>query len=163
MFYADAFEFCWGDAYDEAVEELGLEPVDQPQISIESMSLKDGMTYTAEVQLKPEVTLGEYKGIEIEKPDYSVKDEEVEAKINEEREKNARFLDVDRAAEYGDRVLIDYTGSVNGEKFEGGTAEEQTLVLGSNAFIPGFEEQVVGMKQGEERDINVKFPDDYHA
>lgn len=163
VFYADAFEFCWGDAYDEAIEENGLEPVDQPNISIESMSLKDGMTYTAEVQLKPEVTLGEYKGMEIEKPDYSVKDEEVDAKINEEREKNARFVDVDRAAENGDRVLIDYSGSVNGEKFEGGTAEGQTLVLGSNTFIPGFEDQIVGMKQGEERDINVKFPDDYHA
>ncbi len=163
VFYADAFEFCWGDAYDEAIEEFDLEPVDQPKISIESMSLKDGMTYTAEVQLKPEVTLGEYKGMEIEKPDYSVKDEEVDAKINEEREKNARFLDVDRAAENGDRVLIDYSGSVDGEKFEGGTAEGQTLVLGSNTFIPGFEDQIVGMKQGEERDIQVKFPDDYQA
>ena len=163
VFYADAFEFCWGDAYDDAIEENGLLPVDQPEISIESMSLKDGMTYTAEVQLKPEVTLGEYKGMEIEKPDYSVKEEDVDARINEEREKNARFLDVDRAAENGDRVLIDYSGSVGGEKFEGGTAEEQTLVLGSNTFIPGFEEQIVGMKQGEEKDISVRFPDDYHA
>jgi trigger factor len=115
------------------------------------------------VQLKPEVTLGAYTKLEVPEPDFVVKDEEVLAEIEKEREKNARFIEVERAVENGDRVILDYSGSVNGEKFEGGTAEDQLLVIGSGTFIPGFEEQLVGLKAGDEKDISVKFPEEYSA
>ena len=115
------------------------------------------------MQLKPTVKLGAYKGIEVEQPTYTVEDADVNAEIEKEREKNARFVDVERAVENGDRVVIDYSGSVDGVQFDGGTAEEQTLVIGSNTFIPGFEEQLIGMNVGEERDITVTFPEEYHA
>ena len=163
VFFEDAFDICWGDAYDDAIEEFELVPVDKPSITINKMSKEEGVEFVAEVQLQPTVKLGKYKGLEVEKPDYSVKEEEVDKKIEEEREKNARFVDVDRAAENGDRVIIDYAGTIDGVAFDGGTAEGQTLVLGSGAFIPGFEDQVVGMKIDEERDVKVQFPKDYPA
>lgn len=110
------------------------------------------------------MTLGDYKGIKFDKIEYNVKDEDVEEELKRLQERNSRLIDVtDRAVEDGDTVIIDYSGSVDGVKFEGGTAEKQTLVIGSKTFIPGFEEQIIGMKIGEDRDINVKFPDDYHA
>ncbi len=137
--------------------------MDKPSIDIEKISLAEGVVYTAEVQLKPEVVLGAYKGIEVEKPTYTVEDADVEREIEQEREKNARFVGVERAVENGDRVILDYSGSVDGEKFDGGTAEEQPLVIGSGTFIPGFEEQMVGMSIGEEKDITVTFPEEYHA
>ncbi len=161
VFFEDAFEMIWGDAYDEAVKEHDLIPVDQPELSIETISLEEGVSFTAEVQLQPEVKLGAYRGLEVEEPNFSVEDAAVDAQIEQEREKNARFIDVDRPAENGDRVVIDYAGTVDGVAFDGGTAEEQTLVLGSHSFIDGFEEQVVGMKAGEEKDLQVKFPDNY--
>ncbi len=163
VFYEDAFELSWGDAYDAAVEEHDLYAVDRPEVDILTISEEDGVTFTAVVQLKPDVTLGEYKGIAVPKPDYTVSDADVDKALDEEREKQARFVDVDRAAENDDRVLLDYSGSVDGVQFDGGTAEEQTLVLGSNTFIPGFEEQLVGVKAGESRDVRVTFPTDYHA
>lgn len=163
VFYEDAFELCWGEAYDEALEENGFIAVDKPSIDIEKISREEGLVFTAEVQLKPEVKLGAYKGIEVEKPTYTVEDADVDAVIEQEREKNARFVDVERPVENGDRVIIDYSGSVDGVRFDGGTATEQTLVIGSNTFIPGFEEQLVGMTVGEERDIQVTFPAEYHA
>jgi len=113
--------------------------------------------------VKPEVKLGDYKGIEVEVEEYTITDEAVENEINRERDKLARYVDVDRAAELGDRAILDYSGSVDGVKFDGGTAEEQSLDLGSGMFIPGFEEQVVGMKAGEEKDITVTFPEAYHS
>ena len=163
VFFEDAFEIVWGDAYDAALEEFELSAVDKPSIDIEKISLAEGVVYTAEVQLKPEVVLGAYKGIEVEKPTYTVEDADVEREIEQEREKNARFVGVERAVENGDRVILDYSGSVDGEKFDGGTAEEQPLVIGSGTFIPGFEEQMVGMSIGEEKDITVTFPEEYHA
>jgi trigger factor len=163
VFYEDAFELCWGEAYDKAVEEHDLFVVDRPDVDILSIGENEGVVFTAEVTLKPEVTLGAYKGIAVPKADYTVSDEDVMKALEAERENQARFVDVDRPAENGDRVLLDYSGSVDGEKFDGGTAEDQTLVLGSNTFIPGFEDQLVGIKAGESRDVNVTFPAEYHA
>lgn len=161
-FYEEAFDLVWGDAYDAALAEHKLTAVDKPSLDITAIGL-DGVVFTAEVQLKPEVTLGAYQKLEVPEPDFAVKDEEVLAEIEKEREKSARFVEVDRAVENGDRVILDYSGSVNGEKFDGGTAEDQLLVIGSGSFIPGFEEQLVGLKAGEEKDISVKFPDEYSA
>lgn len=163
VFFEDAFELCWGDAYDAALEENGLTAVDKPTLDIEKIGKDEGVVFTAVVQLKPTVKLGAYKGIEVEQPTYTVEDADVNAEIEKEREKNARFVDVERAVENGDRVVIDYSGSVDGVQFDGGTAEEQTLLIGSNTFIPGFEEQLIGMNVGEERDITVTFPEEYHA
>lgn len=163
VFFEDAFELCWGDAYDAALEENGLTAVDKPTLDIEKIGKDEGVVFTAVVQLKPTVKLGAYKGIEVEQPTYTVEDADVNAEIEKEGEKNARFVDVERAVENGDRVVIDYSGSVDGVQFDGGTAEEQTLVIGSNTFIPGFEEQLIGMNVGEERDITVTFPEEYHA
>ncbi len=161
VFYEDAFEEIWGDAYDAALKEHELLAVDKPAIDIDTISVEEGVVFTAEVQLMPTVTLGRYKGIEVEVPSYTVGDAEVLAELDKEREKNARFIDVEREIKDGDRVVLDYSGSVDGEKFEGGTAEDQTIVVGSGTFIPGFEEQLTGMKTGESRDITVKFPDEY--
>ncbi|MDO4564793.1 MAG: trigger factor [Clostridia bacterium] len=162
-FYEDAFELCWGDAYDAALSEHGLVAVDRPAVDITAISEAEGVTYIAEVQLKPEVKLGQYKGIAIPKLEYNVSDEEVEKELNAEQEKQARFIDVEREIKDGDRIILDYSGSVDGEKFDGGTAEDQTLVIGSKSFIPGFEEQLIGAKPGEKRDIKVTFPEEYHA
>ena len=162
-FYEEAFEIVWGDAYDAALLEHDLTAVDKPSLDIATIDVATGVVFTAEVQLKPEVTLGAYKKLEVPEPDFAVTDEEVMAEIEKEREKNARFLEQDRAVIDGDRVVLDYSGSVDGEKFEGGTAEDQLLVIGSGTFIPGFEEQLVGMKAGDEKDISVKFPEEYSA
>ena len=163
IFYEDAFDACWGEAYDAAIDEHGLFAVDRPDVDIETIGENEGVVFNAVVQLKPEVKLGQYKGIAVPKADYTVSDEDVLKALEEEREKQARFVDVDRPAQNGDRVLLDYSGSVDGEKFEGGTAEDQTLLLGSGTFIPGFEDQLVGAKAGESRDVNVTFPTEYHA
>lgn len=162
-FYEEAFELVWGDAYDAALAEHDLTAVDKPSIDIGTISTAEGVVFTAEVQLKPEVTLGAYQKLEVPEPDFTVTDEEVMAEIEKEREKNARYIEVERPVENGDRVVLDYSGNIDGEKFEGGTAEDQQLVIGSGTFIPGFEEQLVGMKAGEEKDIPVKFPDEYSA
>lgn len=163
VFFEDAFEIVWGDAYDAALDEFELVAVDKPTLDIEKIGLAEGVVFTAEVQLKPEVTLGVYKGIEVEKPTYTVEDADVDREIEQEREKNARFVGVERPVENGDRVILDYSGSVDGVAFDGGTAEEQTLVIGSGTFIPGFEEQIIGMRAGEEKNITVTFPQEYHA
>ena len=163
VFFEDAFEIVWGDAYDAALDEFELVAVDKPTLDIEKIGLAEGVVFTAEVQLKPEVTLGAYKGIEVEKPTYTVEDADVDREIEQEREKNARFVGVERPVENGDRVILDYSGSVDGVAFDGGTAEEQMLVIGSGTFIPGFEEQIIGMRAGEEKNITVTFPQEYHA
>ena len=163
VFYEDAFELVWGDAYDAALAEHSLTAVDKPSLDISSISLAEGIVFTAEVQLKPEVSLGAYKKLEVPEPEFTVDDSEVLAELEKEREKSARFIEVERAVENGDRVVLDYSGSVDGEKFEGGTAEDQLLVIGSGTFIPGFEEQLVGMKTGDAKDISVRFPDEYSA
>lgn len=162
-FYEEAFEIVWGDAYDAALAEHSLTAVDKPALDIETIDAQSGVVFSATVQLKPEVTLGAYKKLEVPEPDFAVTDADVLAEIEKEREKNARFIEQDRPVESGDRVVLDYSGSVDGEKFEGGTAEDQLLVIGSGTFIPGFEEQLIGLKVGDERDIQVKFPAEYSA
>lgn len=163
VFFEDAFELVYADAYDKMVEELGLEPVGRPDISIDRIGLEDGAAFTAEVDVKPEVSLGAYKGIEVVSRAYTVEDAQLDQIIDQEREKVARYVEMERPVELGDRVLLDYSGSVDDVKFEGGTAEDQTLDIGSGRFIPGFEDQLIGLNKGEEKDISVTFPEEYHA
>ncbi|MBQ6922213.1 MAG: trigger factor [Clostridia bacterium] len=164
IFYEDAINGCFPKYYGEVLDkEPSIEAVAHPDVDIKKIDEK-GLVIEAVVAVKPDVTLGEYKGIKFKKPVYNVKDEDVDADIERLRERNSRMIDVeDRAVEDGDTTVIDYSGSIDGVKFDGGTAEKQTLVIGSKSFIPGFEDQIIGMKKGEEKDITVKFPDDYHA
>lgn len=163
VFYDEAFDLCWAEPYDAAIKEHNLQPVDRPSVDVTEISEEKGIVYVAEVQLRPSVTLGQYKGIEIPRQAYTVTDEEVENSLRSEQEDQARFVDVERPAIDHDRVLLDYAGTVDGVAFEGGTAEDQTLDLGSGTFIPGFEEQLIGISAGEERDVKVTFPEQYHA
>ena len=164
VFFDDAFDLVYPNAYEAAVQEHGITPVDRPDVSIVSVEQGAPIVFTAEVAVKPEVTLGAYKGIEVEKQEYNVTDEMVEAEIDKEREKIASTSEItDRPVANGDKINLDYSGSVDGVKFEGGTAEGQELTIGSGTFIPGFEEQLVGMEIGEDRDINLSFPEQYHA
>ena len=163
-FFDDAFDIVYPEAYQAAIAEQGVEPVDRPDVSIET--LPDGenpLVFSLVVAVKPEVELGAYKGIEVEKRAYNVTDDEVDVAIAQLQEGVARMVDVDRPVENGDTVNLDYSGSVDGVKFDGGTAQGQTLTIGSGQFIPGFEEQMVGMAVGEEKDIEVTFPEEYHA
>ncbi len=164
VFYEEAINYAFPKYYEQILEkETEIKAIATPDIDIKKISDK-GISLIAIVPVKPEVTLGEYKGIKFDKIEYNVKDEDVEAELKRLQDRNSRLVDVtDRAVENGDTVVIDYSGSVDGVKFEGGTAENQNLTIGSNTFIPGFEEQVVGMKIDEEKDINVKFPEEYHA
>ena len=164
VFYEEAINQAFPKYYTEILEkETTIEPVASPDLDIKKISEK-GITMIAIVAVKPEVVIGAYKGITYKKNVYNVKDEDVEEELKRLQERNSRLVDVtDRAVENGDNVVIDYSGSVDGVKFEGGTAEKQTLVIGSGTFIPGFEDQLIGMNIGEDRDINVKFPDEYHA
>lgn len=161
IFYEDAFEEVFPETYQDAVAEHELEVVSRPEIDILSIDAENGIVYTAEVFLTPEVKLGKYEGVEVRKPVRKVTAKAVDEEIEKVREQNIRWIDADRAAKDGDSVILDFSGSVDGEKFEGGTAEGQTLILGSGNFIPGFEDQLVGMKAGEEKDINVTFPEQY--
>lgn len=161
IFFEDAFEIAFPDAYSEALNENDIQVVSRPEnVDIKSF---EPLVVTAEVWTKPEVVLGDYKNLEVEIPAFEVKDEDVDEAINEIREKNASFVNVERAAQMGDIVIIDYSGAVDGVKFDGGTAESQQLELGSKTFIPGFEEQVAGMNIDETKDITVTFPEKYHA
>ena len=158
VFYDEAFDLCWAEPYDAAIREHDLTPVDRPSVvDIPKMSEAEGVTYVAEVQLKPEVTLGQYKGIAVKKLAYTVTDEEVDNALKMEQQKQVRYEDVDRPVENGDRIILDYCGKVDGVAFDGGTAEDQSLDIGSGTFIPGFEEQLVGVNPGEEKDIHVTF------
>ncbi len=164
VFYEEAINYAFPKYYSEVLEkETSIYAIANPDIDIKSIS-DDGLSLIAIVPVKPDVKLGEYKGIKIKKVEYNVKEADVKAELTRLQERNSRLVDVtDREVKDGDTTIIDYSGSVDGVKFDGGTAEKQTLVIGSKTFIPGFEEQLIGMKIGEERDINVKFPDDYHA
>lgn len=162
VFYSDAIDAVYYEAYEAAVKEHDVEPVDAPSVDIVSID-DNGFVFTAEVDVKPEVTLGQYKGIEVTRTTYTVPDAMVEADIQATRERQARLVEVEREAAMGDTVTMDYAGTVDGVAFDGGTAQDQNLELGSGRFIPGFEEQLVGMKAGEEKDINVTFPSEYHA
>ena len=163
-FFDDAFDIVYPEAYQAAIAEQGVEPVDRPDVSIETLPVGETpLVFSLVVAVKPEVELGAYKGIEVEKRAYNVTDDEVDAAIAQLQEGVARMVDVDRPVENGDTVNLDYSGSVDGVKFDGGTAQGQTLTIGSGQFIPGFEEQMVGMAVGEEKDIEVTFPEEYHA
>ena len=163
VFFDDAFDSCWADVYEAAVKEHNIQPVDRPSVEISSVSEQTGVDFTAEVQLTPTVTLGEYKGVEVIRREAAVSDEEVNAALEAEQQKQTRFTDVERPVQNGDRIVLDYEGTVDGVAFEGGTAEDQNLDIGSGTFIPGFEEQLVGAVAGEDRDVNVTFPEEYHA
>ena len=164
VFYDDAFELVAQPAYEEAIKADNLQVVDRPQVDIEQIGSGKELKYTIEVFVKPDVTLGEYKGVAVEKKIEKVTDEAVDARIERDVERASTTQDVEgRAVENGDIVNLDYAGTVDGVAFEGGTAEKQSLMIGSGMFIPGFEEQMVGMNIGEERDLSVKFPEQYHA
>ena len=164
MFYEDAFNEIAGDAYAKALEENKVDAVSKPEIDIIQIEKGKDLIFTAVVATKPEVTLGKYKGIEIKKVEYNVSDEDIEHELMHMAEKNARLVSVeDRAVESGDITTIDFEGFVDGEAFEGGKAENHELTIGSNTFIPGFEDQIIGMKLEEEREINVKFPEEYFS
>lgn len=164
VFYDDAFELVAQPAYEEAIKAENLQVVDRPQVDVQQIGAGQELKYTLEVFVKPDVTLGEYKGVAVEKNVEKVTDEAVDVRIQNDVERASTTQDVtDRAVENGDIVNLDYAGSVDGVAFEGGTAQGQSLTIGSGMFIPGFEEQMVGMNIGEERDLSVKFPEQYHA
>lgn len=162
--YQDALDFILPDAYANAVEEAGINPVDRPEIDIDTMEKNQPLVFTAKVTVKPEVQLGEYKGIEVTKQDTEVTDEEIENQLKENQERFAELaVKEDEAIVEGDTAVIDFEGFVDGEAFEGGAGTDYSLEIGSNSFIPGFEEQLVGVKAGEEKDVEVTFPEEYHA
>lgn len=162
VLYEDAINFACSDAYNKAIDENGLEPVDRPEIDIVQIGKGKDFIFTATVTVKPEVELGQYKGLEVKKDEVKVTEEDVMAELNRVAERNAKLITVeDRPVQNGDIVNIDFEGSINGEPFEGGSAKGYSLVVGSNTFIPGFEEQLVGLNLNEEKEIQVKFPDDY--
>ena len=162
--YQDALNIVLPKAYEDAVKETGIEPVDQPQIDVKSLEKGQPWVLTAEVAVKPEVKLGDYKGMEVPAQDTTVSDKEVEDELESKRQQQAELvLKEDQPAENGDTVVIDYVGSVDGEKFDGGSADNYSLELGSGAFIPGFEDQLVGHKSGEDVEVKVTFPEEYHA
>ncbi|MGN0166401.1 MAG: trigger factor [Acetatifactor sp.] len=164
VFYEDAANALIPDAYEKALEECTEEIVSSPKVDVTQLEAGKPFIFTAEVALKPEVTLGKYKGVKVDKADVDVTDEEVEAEIKQEREKNSRTIDVtDRAVKDGDIATIDFEGFVDGVAFEGGKGEDYPLTIGSGAFIPGFEEALIGAEVGKETDVNVTFPEDYQA
>lgn len=164
IFFEDAANYAIPSAYAKAVDECTEEIVSQPKIDIEQAEAGKPFVFTAEVALKPEVTLGVYKGVEVEKTDTSVTDEEVDAAIERERESSARTVSVeDRAVQDGDMTTLDFEGFVDGVAFEGGKGENYPLTIGSNTFIPGFEEQLIGAELDKEVEVNVTFPEDYQA
>ncbi|CAM3944121.1 trigger factor [Mesobacillus thioparans] len=162
--YQDAIDILLPEAYASAIDETGIEPVDRPEIDVEQIEKGKSLIFKATVTVKPEVKLGEYKGLEVEAFDTNVTDEEVDNELKAMQEKQAELVVKEEGtAENGDNVVIDFEGFVDGEAFEGGKAENYALELGSNSFIPGFEEQLVGTATGEEKDVEVTFPEEYHA
>ena len=164
VFYDDAFELLFPDAYEAAVKEYDLHPVDRPDVSLDEIGAGKDLKFHLEVFVRPDVKLGEYKGLTVETEQQKLTDEMVDARISADQDKASRTIDVeDRPVQEGDTVNLDYAGTVDGVAFAGGTAENQTLKIGSKTFIPGFEEQMIGMAIGEEKDLAVKFPEEYHA
>jgi trigger factor len=162
VFYEEALNSLLPEAYDEAVENLELEPVDTPEVDIEQLEKGKPLMIKVEVTIKPEVKLGDYKSIEIEKIEYNVTDENIDMELNNIKEMNGRIIDAsDRETKKGDILTIDFEGYVDGEQFEGGTAENQELEIGADRFIKGFEEQLIGKKKGDKVDVKVTFPEDY--
>ena len=167
IFLEDAFNEILPDLYEQACkeieEEAGIKLVSYPQIEVEKLAVGETAVVNATVAKKPEVKLGEYKGLEVEKETVEVTDEDIETELKKEQEKNAAFVPVeDRPVADGDMIKLDYSGKVDGELFDGGTAQDQDLTIGSGQFVPGFEEQLIGMAIGETKDITVTFPENYH-
>ena len=164
IFYEDAFNEVVPPVYDEEIKNNNIEAVSRPNIDIKQMEKGKDLIFTAVVQIKPEVELGKYKGIEIKKIEYNVSDKDIEDELNKMAEKNSRLVSVeDRAVKKDDIAVIDFEGFVDDKPFDGGKAENYELTIGSNTFIPGFEDQIIGMKIDEEKEINVKFPDEYFS
>ncbi|WP_036610582.1 trigger factor [Oribacterium sp. P6A1] len=163
VFFEDALNVILDSTYPAAAKESGLEIVSRPEIGVDQIGTDKNLIYTATVAVKPEVTLGEYKGVTVEKADTTVSAKEVNEKLKQELEKNARVIDVDRAIKKNDIATIDFVGSVDGKEFEGGKGEDYPLTIGSGTFIPGFEDQLIGHKAGETVDVNVTFPEEYGA
>ncbi len=164
VFYDEAIDIVFPKAYSDAIKELELEVIDRPSVDIDSIGKGQNLVMTVEVQVKPEIKLGEYKGLEVTKVESEVTDEDVEHEIGHVLEKHARLVAVeDRPVKEGDIILLNFEGKVDGVPFEGGKAENYELVVGSKSFIPGFEEQLVGLSIGEEKDIEVVFPEEYHS
>lgn len=164
VFFEDAMDIVIPEAYSEALDkEKDVDVVAQPELTSFDFKEDGGATFTLIVTVKPDVKLGKYKGLSIEKKVEKVTAKQVDEAVEQAREKQARIVETDEAAKNGDIVNIDFVGSVDGVKFDGGSAESYDLELGSGSFIPGFEEQLVGAKKGEKKDVNVKFPEDYHA
>lgn len=164
IFYEDAANIVLPDAYEEGAKESGLDITSSPEIEVTQVEKGKPFIFTALVALRPEVKLGNYKGLEVPRNDVSVSDEELEKELRKEQEKNGRQITIDdEAAQDGDTVTMDYKGTIDGEAFEGGSAQGANLTLGSGTFIPGFEEQLVGVKAGETKEVHVTFPEDYHA
>ena len=164
VFYNDAIDLILPEVYPQAIDQLNIDPIDRPSLDVQEISKDNGLVMIVEVEVKPEFELGAYKGIEISKVDNTVSEEEVELRLQEMVNKNARLVSVEgKAIESGDTAVIDFEGFDNGVAFEGGKGENYNLVIGSNSFIPGFEDQLVGKKAGEEVEVNVTFPEQYHA
>lgn len=163
VFFEDAANICVPDAWEKAYDECEEEIVSSPKIDIKQIEAGKPFIFTAEVALNPVAEIGKYKGVEIDKIDTEVTDEDVNKQIDKEREEQSRMIAVDREAKNGDQAIIDFEGFIDNVAFEGGKGENHALTLGSGSFIPGFEEQVEGHKAGDEFDVNVTFPEDYHA
>lgn len=162
--YQDAIDIILPEVYVDAVKEAGIDPIDRPEIDVQEFGKGQEFKFTAKVLVKPEVELGEYKGLEVPEKDFSVKAEDVDAELKRMQERHAELVVLDEGtAENGDTVVMDFEGFVDGEAFEGGKAEKYSLELGSGSFIPGFEEQLVGMAKEEEKDVEVTFPESYQA
>lgn len=164
VFYEEAFNITCPEVYEKALEENGIFPVSRPELDIEQIGKDKDLIFTAKVTVKPEVILGEYKNLKVEKDTVNITDEDVQKELEKIQDKNARLISVEnRPVRDKDTLNIDFEGFINGEPFEGGSAKNYTLVVGSGSFIPGFEEQLIGMEAGQEKEINVTFPDEYHS
>lgn len=162
--YQDALDIILPEVYVQAIEEVKIEPVDRPEVDVEQFAKGQVLKFKAKVTVKPEVTLGDYKGIEVEAVDANVTDEELDSELSRLQQRHAELVVLEEGqAANGDVVVLDFEGFVDGEAFEGGKAEKYSLELGSNSFIPGFEEQLVGLGKGEEKEVNVSFPENYHS
>ncbi|GAA3654589.1 trigger factor [Asaccharospora irregularis] len=164
VFYNDAIEILFPEVYPQAIKELNIDPVDSPNLDVEEISKDNGLVMVLNVEVKPEFELGNYKGIEVTKVENNVTEDEVDLKLKEMLDRNSRLVSVeDKALESGDTAVIDFEGFDNGVAFEGGKGENYNLVIGSNTFIPGFEDQLIGKKAGEELKVEVNFPEEYHV
>ena len=162
VLYEDAINFVCSEAYDEAIKENDIHPVDRPEIDMKEIGSGQDLIFTARVTVRPEAELGEYKGVEVKKIEIVVTDEEVEKELKKVADKNARMITIeDRAVQAGDTAIIDFEGFIDGVAFQGGKGTDHSLVIGSGQFIPGFEDQIIGANSGDEIDVNVAFPEDY--